>query len=428
MMKSENKVSRQILSCIKKCFGRVCIMLRWIVLSGITGIVLGLLGGAFIICINEVTAVREANPWMIYMMPAAGLLIVAVYKFDKYGTGTNCVLEGIHSGTYVPLRMAPLIIISTIITHTVGGSAGREGAALQLGGSIGGSLGSIMKLDEYDKKIMIMCGMSGAFSALFGTPLTATVFSMEIISVGIMQYAALVPCAIAALVAEKVAVSIGAVSVSFSLPVGLDVSAKGFVLIGVFAVVCAAVSILFCKMLHQTDKAMKKYLPNPWIRVVAGSAAIILLTVVLGTTEYLGTGMDVIVRALNGETVAAAFLLKMVFTSITLGSGFKGGAIIPSLFVGATLGCLFGEIASMAAGPAPAIFAACGMAAIFCGVTNCPITSMLLSLELFGMEYMPYFLIVVAISYMESGYFGLYESQKLMYSKTKLKFINRKAK
>lgn len=403
-------------------------MLRWIVLSGITGIVLGLLGGAFIICINEVTAVREANPWMIYMMPAAGLLIVAVYKFDKYGTGTNCVLEGIHSGTYVPLRMAPLIIISTIITHTVGGSAGREGAALQLGGSIGGSLGSIMKLDEYDKKIMIMCGMSGAFSALFGTPLTATVFSMEIISVGIMQYAALVPCTIAALIAEKVAVSIGAVSVSFSLPVGLDISAKGFVLIGVFAVVCAAVSILFCKMLHQTDKAMKKYLPNPWIRVVAGSAAIILLTVVLGTTEYLGTGMDVIVRALNGETVAAAFLLKMVFTSITLGSGFKGGAIIPSLFVGATLGCLFGEIASMAAGPAPAIFAACGMAAIFCGVTNCPITSLFLSLELFGMVYMPYFLIVVAISYMESGYFGLYESQKLMYSKTKLKFINRKAK
>ena len=219
MMRSENKVSRQILSCIKKCFRKVCIMFRWIILAGITGIVLGLLGGIFINCINEVTALREANPWMIYMMPAAGLLIVAVYKFDKYGTGTNCVLEGIHSGTYVPLRMAPLIIISTIITHTVGGSAGREGAALQLGGSIGGSLGLIMKLDEYDKKIMIMCGMSGAFSALFGTPLTATVFSMEIISVGIMQYAALVPCAIAALVAEKVAASIGAVSASLSLPV-----------------------------------------------------------------------------------------------------------------------------------------------------------------------------------------------------------------
>lgn len=428
MMRSENKVIRQILSCIKKCFRKVCIMFRWIILAGITGIVLGLLGGIFINCINEVTALREANPWMIYMMPAAGLLIVAVYKFDKYGTGTNCVLEGIHSGTYVPLRMAPLIIISTIITHTVGGSAGREGAALQLGGSIGGSLGLIMKLDEYDKKIMIMCGMSGAFSALFGTPLTATVFSMEIISVGIMQYAALVPCAIAALVAEKVAASIGAVSTSLSLPVGLEMSAKGFVLIGVFAVVCAAVSILFCKMLHQTDKAMKKYLPNSWIRVVAGSAAIILLTVVLGTTEYLGTGMEVIVRALNGETLATAFLLKMIFTSITLGSGFKGGAIIPSLFVGATLGCLFGEIAVMAAGPSPSIFAACGMVAVFCGVTNCPITSLFLSIELFGTEYMPYFLIVIAISYMESGYFGLYESQKLMYSKTKLKFINRKAK
>ncbi len=412
------------MSFMKICLNRAYILIRWLLLAGITGIVLGILGGAFVLCINEVTIFRTGHPWMLYILPAAGLAIVAVYRFDKFGTGTNCVLEGIHSGTYVPLRMAPLIIVSTVITHAFGGSAGREGAALQLGGSIGGSLGKLMKLDEYDRKIMIMCGMSAAFSALFGTPLTATVFSMEIVSVGIMHYAALVPCCVAALTASEVVKIMGVHETEFHVPAGIGMGAKGMLLMIVFAVLCAGISIIFCKLLHGTGHFLQTRIGNPWIRIVAGGAVIVLLTKILGTTDYLGTGMDVIVKALDGKVFFAAFALKMIFTVITLCSGYKGGAIIPSLFVGATFGCLFGQIAGFGA----PVFAACGMAAVFCGVTNCPVTSLLLAFELFGMEYMPYFLIVVAISYMESGYFGLYESQKLMYSKTKLKFINRKAK
>ena len=412
------------MSFMKICLNRAYILIRWLLLAGITGIVLGILGGAFVLCINETTVFRTGHPWMLYILPVAGLAIVAVYRFDKFGTGTNCVLEGIHSGTYVPLRMAPLIIVSTVITHAFGGSAGREGAALQLGGSIGGSLGKLMKLDEYDRKIMIMCGMSAAFSALFGTPLTATVFSMEIVSVGIMHYAALVPCCVAALTASEVVKFMGVHETEFHVPAGIGMGAKGMLLMIVFAVLCAGISIIFCKLLHGTGHFLQTRIENPWIRIVAGGAVIVLLTKILGTTDYLGTGMDVIVKALDGKVFFAAFALKMVFTVITLCSGYKGGAIIPSLFVGATFGCIFGQIAGFGA----PVFAACGMAAVFCGVTNCPVTSLLLAFELFGMEYMPYFLIVVAISYMESGYFGLYESQKLMYSKTKLKFINRKAK
>lgn len=409
---------------MKICLNRAYILIRWLLLAGITGIVLGILGGAFVLCINETTVFRTGHPWMLYILPVAGLAIVAVYRFDRFGTGTNCVLEGIHSGTYVPLRMAPLIIVSTVITHAFGGSAGREGAALQLGGSIGGSLGKLMKLDEYDRKIMIMCGMSAAFSALFGTPLTATVFSMEIVSVGIMYYAALVPCCVAALTASEVVKIMGVHETEFHVPAGIGMGANGMLLMIFFAVLCAGVSIIFCKLLHGTGKYLQTRIENPWIRIVAGGAVIVLLTKILGTTDYLGTGMDVIADALDGKVFFAAFALKMIFTVITLCSGYKGGAIIPSLFVGATFGCLFGQIAGFGA----PVFAACGMAAVFCGVTNCPVTSLLLAFELFGMEYMPYFLIVVAISYMESGYFGLYESQKLMYSKTKLKFINRKAK
>lgn len=193
------------------------LLARWLFLAGIAGVILGIFGGLFGNSITYVTAFRNAHPWMLYLLPAAGLAIVALYKLDPYKTGTNRVLEGIQSDTYVPLRMAPLIVVSTILTHAFGGSAGREGAALQLGGSIGGTLGKWMKFDEYDRKIMIMCGMSAGFSALFGTPLTATVFAMEVISVGIIQYAALVPCAVASLTAHQVAILVGSGGETFIL-------------------------------------------------------------------------------------------------------------------------------------------------------------------------------------------------------------------
>lgn len=405
---------------IEICTGRVLLLLRWLLLAGLTGMILGVAGGLFGRSITIVTEFRNTHGWMLYLLPVAGLLIVAMYRMDPYKTGTNMVLEGIHSNTYVPLRMAPLIVIATVLTHAFGGSAGREGAALQLGGSIGGTLGKWMKFDAYDRKIMIMCGMSAGFSALFGTPLTATVFAMEVISVGIMQYAALVPCSVAALTAKAVSELIGAHGEHFSLVNAAAWNLKNAGLIVILAVLCAAVSILFCTVLHHAEYLYKKWIPNEWVRIVSGALLIILMTKLLGTTDYLGAGMDVIELAIEGKVVAAAFLLKIVFTAVTLGSGFRGGEIVPTLFVGATLGCLFGQIA----GISPSLAAACGMAAVFCGVTNCPVSSLLLSFELFGFECMPFFLLAVGISYLESGYYGLYHSQKILYSKTKLQYIN----
>lgn len=409
---------------VKKCVARVFILLRWIILAGATGIVLGLIGGAFARCITYVTGFRTTHPWMLYLLPLAGLAIVAMYQLDPSRSGTNRVLEGISGGKYVPLRMAPLIMISTILTHAFGGSAGREGAALQLGGSIGGTLGKWIKMDEYDQKIMIMCGMSAAFSALFGTPLTATVFSMEVVSVGIMQYAALVPCSIAALTAREMAVLIGAEGEHFTIPSGIPMDARNITLVILLALLCAAVSILFCFILHRTEHFYQKCVPNEWIRVVSGALMIILLVKLLHTTDYLGAGMNIITKAIDGEVVPTAFLLKMIFTAITLGCGFKGGEIVPTLFVGATFGCTFGQLT----GFDPSLSAACGMAAVFCGVTNCPISSLFLSFELFGFDCMPFFLLAIGIGYLESGYFGLYHSQKILYSKTKLQFINTRTK
>lgn len=406
------------------CAGRVWLLMRWLVLAGFTGMVLGVIGGLFGRSITEVTEFRGEHPWMLYLLPVAGLAIVALYKMDPYKTGTNRVLEGIQSGTYVPLRMAPLIVASTILTHAFGGSAGREGAALQLGGSIGGTLGKWLKFDEYDHKIMIMCGMSAGFAALFGTPLTATVFAMEVISVGIMQYAALVPCAVAALAGKNVAKLVGAHAEHFVIPLDMYMDLKTALLTILLAVLCAAVSILFCMILHHTEHFFKERFPNEWVRVVVGGCFVILLTKILGTTDYLGAGMNVIEQAISGEVVATAFLMKMIFTAVSLGSGFRGGEIVPTLFVGATFGCLYGQITGMN----PALMAACGMISVFCGVTNCPISSLMLSFELFGFSCIPFFLLSVCVSYLESGYYGLYHSQKILYSKTKLQFINTRTK
>lgn len=404
----------------EKCVERIWLLARWLVLAGAAGLILGVVGGLFGRSITVVTVFRESHPWMLYLLPAAGLLIIAMYRMDPYKTGTNRVLEGIQSDVYIPLRTAPLIAASTVLTHAFGASAGREGAALQLGGSIGGTIGKWLKMDDYDHKIMIMCGMSAGFSALFGTPLTATVFAMEVVSVGLMQYAALVPCCVAALVAKEAAELVGAHGEHFALPAVIAFDWKSGTLTILLAVACSAVSILFCLVLHQTEHLYKKWIPNEWLRIVAGGCLVILMTKLLGTTDYLGAGMDIIELAMEGKVVAAAFLLKMVFTAVSLGSGFRGGEIVPTLFVGATFGCLFGQLTGLS----PSLAAACGMAAVFCGVTNCPISSLLLSFELFGFECMPFFLLSVSIAYLESGYYGLYHSQKIMYSKTKLKYIN----
>ncbi len=420
MVETMERIRSEMKEFVKKCFGRFELLARWILVAGPTGVILGIFGGLFGRSITMVTVFRNAHPWMLYLLPAAGLLIVAIYKLDPYKTGTNKILEGVQSDTYVPLRMAPLIVVATILTHACGGSAGREGAALQLGGSIGGTLGKWMKFDEYDHKLMIMCGMSAGFSALFGTPLTATIFAMEVISVGIMQYAALVPCAIASLIAHEVALMVGAEGEHFIIENIPVFDLRNAILAILLAFACAAVSILFCTILHHAEHWYKDLIPNEWVRIVAGALLVIVMAKLLNTTDYLGAGMNIVERAIGGETEAAAFLLKIIFTAVTLGCGFRGGEIVPTLFVGATFGCLFGQVTGLS----PSMAAACGMAAVFCGVTNCPISSMLLSFELFGFDFMPFILLVVGISYLESGYIGLYHSQKILYSKTKLQFIN----
>lgn len=399
--------------------------IKWSALALAIGSVAGAAGTIFSMGVSWATGFRLSHPSMLFFLPVSGLLIVWLYhSFHEEGNrGTNMVIDAISSNERVTPATGPLIFFSTILTHLGGGSSGREGAALQLGGSIGNSFGEWFKLDERDKKIAIMCGMSAVFSALFGTPVAAAIFSLEVVSIGVLYYAALVPCVFSSFLAVGIARAAGLEGEHFPVEMipALDLKAMGLLVL--LGILCAAVSILFCVLLHTAEHAYRKYFPDARVRILAGSFLFIALTLLSGTRDYCGSSMGLIESSIEGSARYEAFLMKMLFTAVALGAGFKGGEIVPTLCVGAALGCAFGEIT----GFAPSLCAACGMAALFAGVTNCPITSLVIALELFGYEGMEYFSIIIAVAFALSGYYGLYASQKFVYSKTRTEFINRRS-
>lgn len=397
---------------------------RWLLVAASVGAISGLVGSAFNLTVGLVTDVRTENAWLIFLLPVGGLVIAAIYRLSKLeGEGTNNVIESIYKGEKVPTLLIPVIFVSTAITHLLGGSAGREGAALQIGGGIGSKVGRLLGLDEKDMPIVTLCGMSAVFSALFGTPLTATIFALEVISVGILHYSAFIPCLVASTVAYGISRLLGIAPTQFAVtiePLELVMVLK----VAVLAVICALVSIAFCVSVHKVEELASKKIKNCFLRAFIGGCVVVALTLLVGSHAYNGAGTDIIAAALNGECPDWAFFWKIVFTAVTIGCGFKGGEIVPTFFIGATLGCVVGPVLGMPAGFAAAI----ALIAVFCGAVNCPIASIILSVEMFGSSELIYFALACGISYMLSGYYGLYSSQKIMYSKTRAEFINRYAR
>lgn len=398
-------------------------LVKWLSCASITGVICGLVGSAFHKSVEYAASIRIQHPILICFLPFAGLVIVGLYHITnmKEDGGTNRIIESIRNSKAIPFRMAPLIFVSTVITHLFGGSSGREGAALQIGGSIGSTLGSIFHLDEKDIHIITMCGMSGVFAALFGTPVTATIFSMEVISVGVLYYVAFIPCLLSAILAFDIARYFGMKPMAFKLSSIPDADLPNMLRVLVLSALCAVVSMVFCFVLHKISKLYKKRLSNDYFRILVGGFLIVVLTFLAGSHDYNGTGMDVVSAAVAGEAKPEAFLMKLIFTAITLGAGYKGGEIIPSIFIGAT----FGNVAGGLLGLSPCFGAAIGLISMFCGVVNCPIASLLLSLELFGSKGLILFCLACSVSYVLSGYYSLYSSQKIVYSKLSPTYINK---
>ena len=289
-----------------------------------------------------------------------------------------------------------------------------------MGGTVGYHVGRLFRLDDRDLRTATMTGMAAFFTALFGTPLAATVFAMMVISVGVFYHADFIPCLVASLVAFGVSILLGVAPTRFAIAAP-DLTALMLLRVAGLAALCGLVASLFCHSVHFAERKMRSLLPNPWARVAVGGAAVVLLTLAVGSQTYNGAGMRTIATAIEGGAAPAfGFLLKILFTAITLGAGFKGGEVVPSFFVGATFGCVVGPLLGIPAGFAAAI----GLAAVFCGATNCPVASIFLSIEMFGGEGLLYFALACGLSYIFSGYSGLYSSQTILYSKLKARYIN----
>ena len=423
-MINKSHVFRELLT-IKK-YGWTFV--KWLCIAVLIGLIGGGVGTLFSKAVVFANGFRKEYPFIIYFLPIGGLAIAGLYKLCKMkeDPGTNLIISSIRTKNHVPIVIAPLIFVSTTITHLLGGSAGREGAALQLGGSIGAKIGELLKLNERDMSLVTMCGMSAVFSALFGTPLTAAFFAMEVISVGVIYYVGLIPCIGSALVAYKLALFFGSRPEAFHIA---DYVPKLNIIsvaqTAALAALCAFVSIIFCIAMKYVHFKLKVTFNNTFFRAFVGGCIIILLTLLIGNQDYNGAGSNIIANALEqGQAHWYSFALKIVFTAVTIGAGFKGGEIVPTMFIGSTFGCAVAPLLGME----PQFGAAVGLIALFCGVVNCPVASIFLSIEMFGTEGLLLFAFACGVSYMLSGYYGLYSSQKIVYSKLTPKYVNKNTK
>ena len=389
--------------------------LKWGLFGLLMGVLGGLLGAGFHHALHFVTHLRSEHNWLIFLLPVGGLLSVGIYTLfrQRSNRGTNQIIDAVLNGEEVSPLVAPTIFLATATTHLFGGSAGREGAALQLGGATASLLSKIFHLQKNDRKILIMSGMSAVFAGLFGTPLTAALFCMEFESVGTIFSPALLPCYVAAFTAAKISGLLGVHAEGLLQETVAAVTLGNVWKFLILAVLVSFAGILMCWVFHKAEHLAAHHVKNPWIRIVIGGAIIMGLTLLVGDHRYNGAGMDMALGAVEGHAQWFDFLLKMLFTAITLAAGFKGGEIVPTFCIGATFGCIAGGLLGLDAG----LCGALGLVGLFCCATNSPFASIVLSIEMFGGANLHLFALVCVICFVLSGHSGLYSSQIIAFPK-----------
>lgn len=385
------------------------VFLRWLLFASISGVVVGTVISFFLKSLQWATSTREANPWMLYLLPLGGAFVS--YLYARYGRdsakGNNLIIERINEGEgHIPFRMAPLVFFGTFVTHLFGGSAGREGTGVQIGTSISSKIGSILKLKGMDYTILIISGVSSGFGVVFGTPIAGTIFGLEVSTVGKMRYEAIIPCFLASyignFVAELFKVKHSHYNMGASVS-GVDVFFK----VILCAILFGLTSKLFAELTHSLKKFFAKKIPNASLKSFVGGIIIIIIVLILGTRIYLGLSLDLLSDAFSGPVPKEAFIMKLLLTSLTLAVGFQGGEVTPLFVIGATLGNLLAGIIGL-----PISFlAGIGMIAVFAGATKTPIASFVMGIELFGSANIGYIFIACVISYVFAGKSGIYTSQ-----------------
>ena len=388
---------------------------KWAFLAVVMGIVGGLLGALFHHVLHFVTHLRLEHTWLVLLLPIGGLLTVAWYRVLKLkrNRGTNEIIDAVLDGEELKPQIAPGIFGAAVLTHLFGGSAGREGAALQLGGSAASALSKIFGLKRHSRRVLIMAGMSSVFAGLFGTPLTAALFCMEFESVGMIFSPALLPCYLAAFTASSVSGLLGVHAEGYLLENAAAINLGNLWAYLLLAIGISILGTIMVRIFHGAEHLSAHHVKNPWVRIFAGGVIIAALTYLVGDHRFNGAGMDMALEAVQGHADWYSFLLKMLFTAVTLAAGFKGGEIVPTFCIGATFGCVVGGLLGLDAG----LCGALGLIGLFCCATNSPIASIVLSIEMFGGANLHLFALVCVICFVLSGNTGLYASQTRQFDK-----------
>ena len=402
--------------------------MKWLLLVTPVGLAVGSACALFLWSLDKATQTRWQAPWLLFLLPLAGVAIGLLYHWlgRSVEAGNNMIVDEIHEpGGGVPSRMAPLILVGTIVTHLFGGSAGREGAAIQMGGSLASAYARLLlrRLTARDTRTLLMAGVAAGFGGVFGTPLAGMVFALEVLAIGRMSYEAAVPCLIASIISDWTCTAWGIHHTQYHVAslAGLGSGAPGYwpllAKVALAAALFGLASALFAELTHTLGHAFKKLIRWPVARPAVGGVLIIGLVYLLGTRDYLGIGVSspdpgavTILSCFNaGGAQPLSWWWKILFTAITLGSGFKGGEVTPLFFIGAALG---NTLSGLLGAPAD-LFAALGFVAVFAGASNTPLACTLMGIELFGPQYVIYFAVACFLAYLFSGHSGIYLSQRI---------------
>jgi H+/Cl- antiporter ClcA len=397
---------------------------KWLLIGCLVGILTGTASAVLLAALAWATAWRESHLWIIWLLPLGGLLSGLIYHYlgSSMEAGNNLLLEEIHNPrATIPLRMAPLVLVGTTITHLFGGSAGREGTALQMGAALADQLTQILRLHGAERRILLMAGISGGFASVFGTPLAGMLFGLEVLAFGKFHYDGLFACAIAAIVGDQITLAWGLHHTVYEIPSVPKLTLQGLLAAIVAGALFGLAAMVFTALTHRISTYFKAKISYPPLRPVVGGGLVAIAISAVGTTKYIGLGIPTIVSAFGTQLPPGDFAAKIGFTALTLGAGFKGGEVTPLFYIGATLGNALAQplpwsIAPLLGLPAP-LLAGMGFVGVFAGAANTPLTSTLMAIELFGVPAGSYAGIACIVSYLISGHTGIYRTQRVGASK-----------
>lgn len=388
-------------------------LLQWIGLGAAVGVACGVASAVFLLLLERATDFRNSHELVIYTLPVAGVVIGLVY--ERWGKaikgGNNLILDSIHEDSpQIPLRMAPMVLIGTVLTHLFGGSAGREGTAVQMGASLADEIAHRLRVKKETRRHLLAAGMAGGFGSVFGTPVAGAVFGMEVVSIGRIGYDALLPALVASVVGDFVTRAIGVVHTPYPQIGHVELTPLVLAKLGVVGVAMALATIAFVELTHRLKHLLEAKVPRLPIRMFIGGAAMVVMWKLIGTSDYLGLGVPTIVRSFSDPTLPwFAFAAKLVFTAVTLSAGFLGGEVTPLFFVGATLGSVLARLLGLPI----ELGAGLGLAAVFGAAANTPLALSIMAVELLGSSAFPHVMIVAVIAFLLSGHRGIYPGQRL---------------